>query len=162
MTPVADRIAAEVFVQMMHRWRIRPLDMATQCHSEFIEREGTQGPAARYEIVRHFRPSSPFWPLTVSGDGTAGFGITCEARCIHYQRRSFRAASHVFGFIAERVDFGPGCQRLAGAGPSQTVVVCEIVPPQQAVRVIKRYLIDATLSLINGHGPLKADSVESR
>ena len=105
--------------------------------------------------MRHLEPSPPFWPRTVNGDQTAGYGITCGATCIHYEQRCYPADGYVFGFLGERAEFGPGCRELKRrATPHNTVIVCATLPPRHAVNLVKNYLIDAVLSLTEGRGPL--------
>lgn len=155
---VAERIATEVFVHLMHGYRVKPFELATQCRSVFTERHNSRTSGPRYEIVRHLEPSPPFWPLTVNCDQPAGYGITCEATCIRYEQHCYPADGYVFRFIGERAEFGPGCRELMRPAPDNTVFVCETLPPRHAVYIVKNYLIDAVLSLTEGRGPLTVNS----
>lgn len=159
---MAERIAAEVFVYLMQRSRVRPYDVATRCRSAFTERDTSRTSGPRYEIVRHLEPSPPFWPLTVNRDSRSGYGINCEATCVRYEQHSYPSGGYVFGFIVERAEFGPGCEELMRrATPRNTVFVCEILSPRSAVEVMKKHLIDAVLSLIERRGPLVVNGADT-
>jgi hypothetical protein len=158
---VAERIAAEVFVYLMQRSQVRPYDVATHCQSAFTERDTSRTSGPRYEIVRHLEPSPPFWPLTVNRDNRSGYGINCEATCIRYEQRSYPSDGYVFGFIGERAEFGPGCEELMRRATAHNpVFVCEILSPRSGVEIVKKTLIDAALSLIEGRGPLVVNGAD--
>jgi hypothetical protein len=85
----------------------------------------------------------------------SGYGVHCEAVCIRYEQNTHPTGGYEFGFIASRAEFGPGFRQLMRrATPSNPAFVCEILPPRYAIQVVKNYLIDAALSLIEGRGPL--------
>lgn len=158
---MAERVATEAFVYWMRHRRVRPCDVATRCRSVFTERDSSCTSGPRYEIVRHLDPSPPFWPLTVNRDLTSGYGITCEATCIRYEQQPYSTYGYVFGFIGERVEFGPGCgEFMRRSTPHNSIFVCEILPPEYAVEIVKNYLIDAALSLTEGRGPLIVNNTE--
>jgi len=47
------------------------------------------------------------------------------------------------------------------ATPHNTIFVCETLPPEYAVEIVKDYLIDAALSLTEGRGTLIVPNAHS-
>jgi hypothetical protein len=109
------------------------------------------------EIVRRYRVTPPFWPLTVRSDEAAlsGFGVNAHAVVIRYAQRAFPLTGAGDGFTAIRTEFGPGCRdllrRASGITPA---FLCETVSPRDAEDVVRTYLIDAAMSHVDGRGPL--------
>ena len=143
----AVRAAAEAFVYLMHRSRVRQYDVVAQGWLQ-----ATDG-----EIVRRFRLAPAFWPLTVSADEATltGYGVNAHAVLIRYAQRVFALNGATDGFTAVRTEFGPGCRDSLGrASGTVPAFVCEPLSPRDAQEVVRAYLIDAAMSHAEGRGPL--------
>ncbi len=84
-----------------------------------------------------------------------GYGVNTHAVLIQYAQRVIPLTGETDGFTSVRTEFGPGCRKLLRrAGGAVPVFVCEAIPPRDAERVAKAYLIDAAMSQAEGRGPL--------
>ncbi|MGX9788214.1 hypothetical protein [Mycobacterium sp. MMS18-G62] len=152
---LAERAAAEAFVHLMHRCRVRQYDIAAESWMQADDRPVAGGTSR--EIVRHYRLAPPFWPLTIKSDEPAltGFGVNAHAVVIRYAERTFPLSGPGDGFTAVRTQFGPGCRevlrRATGTNPS---FICEPLSPLEAEEVVRAHLIDAAMALAEGRGPL--------
>jgi hypothetical protein len=152
---LAERAAAEAFVYLMHRSRVAWHEVAIDAWIGATDRPVTGG--TNREIVRRYRSAPPFWPLTVQADEATltGYGVNTHAVLIRYAQRDIPFGREVDGFTSVRTEFGPGCRELlrraSGAIPA---FVCEPIPPCEADKVARAYLIDAAMSLAEGRGPL--------
>ena len=152
---LAERAAAEAFVYVMHRCRVGWDELAVEGWIGATDRPVTGGTSR--EIVRRYRLAPPFWALTVKADEAmpTGYGVNTHAVVIRYARRDIALSGPADGFTAVRTEFSPGCKELlrraSGAVPA---FVCEPIPPGEAEKVAKAYLIDAAMSLAEGRGPL--------
>lgn len=151
---IPERVAAEAFVTWMRRHRVPEHRRALQCWTRYVSHLAACEP--QHEIVRHYELAQPFWPLTINGAEPAqgGYGVDQLARCIRYRHDSDPIPT-AGGGPTERVEFGIGCQGLVGrSSQARPVFVCEPLSPRDAIQVVKNYLIDAAISLAEGHGPL--------
>jgi hypothetical protein len=152
---LAERAAAEAFVYVMRRWRVRGYDLAAEAWIEAAGRPVAGG--TNREVVRRYRMAPPFWPLTVNADEPVltGFAVNAHAVVIRYAQRDVPLGGATDGFTTVRTEFGPGCRdlfvRATGTVPA---FLCESLPPNEARRVVNALLIDAMTSLVDGRGPL--------
>jgi hypothetical protein len=154
---LAERAAAEAFVYLMHRCRVDWYAVAVE---GWIGAADGAGGTSR-EIVRRYRSAPPFWALTVESDEATprGYGVNTHAVLIQYAQRVIPLTGETDGFTSVRTEFGPGCRKLLRrAGGALPVFVCEAIPPRDAERVAKAYLIDAAMSQAEGRGPLVTQS----
>jgi hypothetical protein len=152
---LAGRAAAEAFVYLMHRCRVREHELAVEGWIGAADRPVTGGTSR--EIVRRYRLAPPFWALTVKAGETTltGYGVNTHAVLVRYAQRTIPLSGPADGFTAVRTEFGPGCRELLrrASGPVPAFV-CESLTPREAQEVAKAYLIDAAMSLTEGRGPL--------
>jgi hypothetical protein len=152
---LAERAAAEAFVFLMHRCRVRQYELAAEAWIEAAGRPVAGG--TNREIVRRYRLAPPFWPLTVNSDEAAltGYGVNAHAVVIRYAQRPFPLNGEADGFTSVRTEFGPGCRdQLLRASRAIPAFICEALSPDEAEKVVRTYLIDAALSQAEGRGPL--------
>jgi hypothetical protein len=152
---LAERAAAEAFVYVMHRCRADWHEVAVEGWIGAADRPVAGGTS--HEIVRRYRSAPPFWALTVKADEAmpTGYGVNTHAVVIRYAQRDIPLSGPADGFTAVRTEFGPGCKELLRrATASMPAFVCEPIPPGEAEKVARAYLIDAALSLAEGRGPL--------
>jgi hypothetical protein len=152
---LAERAAAEAFVYLMHRCRVGWYDVAVEGWIGAADRPVAGG--TNREIVRRYRSAPPFWALTLKADESipTGFGVNAHAVVIQYAQRVIPLGRQIDGFTSVRTEFGPGCRELLRRGSgSVPTFVCESLPPGEAEKVAKAYLIDAAMSLAEGRGPL--------
>jgi hypothetical protein len=152
---LAGRAAADAFVYLMHRCRVRQYELAVEGWIGAADRPVTGGTSR--EIVRRYRLAPPFWALTVKADEATltGYGVNTHAVMVRYAQRVIPLNGPADGFTTVRTEFGPGCRELLrrASGPTPAFV-CESLPPREAEDVAKAYLIDAAMSLAEGRGPL--------
>lgn len=155
----AERVAAETFVHLMQRNRIRHYELVATCHIRSVTRSSPNGP--RNDVLHHYEPAPPFWPLTVNrgqAEALTGYGVDHDAICVRYERLTLPLTGYDDGRTAEVAVFGPECrhllQRASAANPA---FLSERLPPWHAVQVVGEYLLEAALSLAEGRGPLVVD-----
>lgn len=148
-------IAVEVFIGLMRKNRVRTYDIATWCRTRELTRHVPTGP--RREIVRSFEIAPPFWPITIDRGEVAmtGFGIDRAGACIRYTQNPYPLTDQVDSVTIQRVRFSAGCHNLLRrATRTNPAFICDRLPERQAIRVLAEYLIDATVSLSEGRGPV--------
>lgn len=139
----------------MRRARVRRYDIATQCRTRLITHHAFDGP--KHELLRYFELAPPFWPLTVNRNQEvlAGHGVNHEAICIRYEHYVHPINGRRDDSTVERTSFASGClEVMRRASRNNPAFVTEPVSPTDAVQIVKQYLIDAAISLIEGRGPL--------
>jgi hypothetical protein len=154
---LAERAAAEGFVYVMHRCRVRQYELAAEGWIQATDRPVAGGTSR--EIVRRYRLAPPFWPLTVRSDEAAltGFAVNAHAVVIRYAQRAFPLTGAADGFTAVRTEFAPGCREmLRRASGTTPTFLCETLSPRESEEVVRAYLIDAAMSHVDGRGPLVA------
>lgn len=140
---------------LMHRRRVAWHELAIEAWIGATDRPVAGG--TNREIVRRYRSAPPFWALTVKADEATltGYGVNTHAVLIRYACRDIPLGREVDGFTSVRTEFGPGCRELLKrASGAMPVFVCDPIPPREAEKVVKAYLIDAAMSLTEGRGPL--------
>jgi hypothetical protein len=160
--PPAARIAVEVFLGVMRDYRVRPHQIATRCRTRTLTRHVPVGP--RNELVRTFDLAPPFWPVTADPyDGMpAGYGIDRDGACVRYTQNPYPLVSRDDGVTVHRVQFAPGCHNvMRRATRTNPAFICQRLPPWHAVQIIGEYLIDAVISLSEGHGPVTGRAVSA-
>lgn len=151
----AERSAAEAFVYVMRRARIREHDLATEA---WISTGGATC-GANGDVVRRYRMAPPFWPLTLDPDCPVmtGYGVNTHAVVIRYAQRDVPLKRTADGFTSVRTEFGPGCRDLfERASATIPAFVCESVAPDDARRIVAEFLLDALVSHLERRGPLIA------
>ncbi len=152
---LAERAAADAFVYVMRRSRVREYDLAAEAWVEATGRPVAGGTSR--EVVRRYRMAPPFWPLTVNSDEPVltGYAINAHAAVIRYAQRDVPLNGATDGFSSVRTEFGPGCRDLfVRASGTVPAFLCEVLSPDEAQQVVRAYLIDAMMSQIDGRGPL--------
>jgi hypothetical protein len=152
---LGERAAAEAFVFVMRRWRVREHTLAAEAWVEATGRPAAGGTSR--EVVRRYRMAPPFWPLTVDTDEPVltGYAVNTHAVVIRYAQRDVPISAGTDEFTSMRTEFGPGCRELfVQASGTVPAFVCEIVSPEEARQVVESHLVDAMRSLIDGRGPL--------
>ena len=155
---LAEVAAAEVFVDRMHSCGVRAHDLAARCWTRSLTRHQFEGP--RREVWRRYELAPPFWPLTVhrGAAGLTGYGVNREAVCVQYQQIKLPPAGPGSAATAERVEIVPQLRQLMRfASARNPALVYEPLTPQYAIHIVKEYLVDAAISLIEGSGPLRID-----
>jgi hypothetical protein len=139
----------------MRRCRVREHVLAAEAWVEEADRPVAGGTTR--QVVRRYRKSPPFWPLTVNADEPVitGYAINTRAVVIRYAQRDIPLDGAADGVTSARTEFGPGCidlfTRATGTVPA---FVCETVSPDEARRVVGAYLMDAIGSHMEGRGPV--------
>jgi len=154
---LAERAAAEAFVYVMRRCRVRQFDLAAEAWISAGSRPVAGGTS--HEVVRHYRIAPPFWPITVNADEPilSGYAINAHAVPIQYAQRDIPLNGASDGFTSVRTEFGPGCRDLfLRATNTVPAFVCEPLSAAEARQVVDEYLIDAIVSQTGGCGPLVA------
>jgi len=154
---LAERAAAEAFVYVMHRCQVDWHEVVVEGWIGAADRPVAGGTS--HEIVRRYRSAPPFWALTVKADEAmpTGYGVNTHAVLIRYAQRDIPLSGPADGFTAVRTEFGPGCKELLRrASGGVHAFICEPIPPVEAEKVAKAYLIEAAMSLAEGRGPLVA------
>src|ERR1700755_514546 len=107
---LAERSAAEAFVYVMRRARVREYDLTTEA---WISTGAVTGEADG-DVVRRYRMAPPFWSLTLDPDEPVmtGYGMDTHAVVIRYAQRDVPLNRTADGFTSVRTEFGPGCRDL--------------------------------------------------
>jgi hypothetical protein len=152
---LAERAASEAFVFLMHRCRVPWHEVAVEGWIGAADRPVAGGTS--HEIVRRYRSAPPFWTLTLQADETTltGYGVNTHAVVVRYAQRDIPLSGPADGFTSVRTEFGPGCRELLRrASGAEPAFIYEPVSAREAEKVAAAYLIDASLSLTEGRGPL--------
>lgn len=107
---------------LMRRHRVRQYELAVDAWIQATGRPVAGGTSHEvHEVVRRYRKSPPFWPLTINSDEPVltGYAINAHAVVIRYAQRDIPMDGAADGFTSVRTEFGPGCRDLLGRASGQ-------------------------------------------
>jgi hypothetical protein len=150
------------FVELMQTHRIQPHTTVAISRGPLTHIKGGILRGDRYEDSLHYELAPATWPIRISADplSGAGIGINIDCALIAFARNKapLRTTTRRGATTAiTTVTYGPGAHAvLSRAADSQVLEVSAPVAAMEAMGYLDNYLVDASISLTHGNGPLRA------